>query len=63
MNKTLAIVGGSGLYDLTCFQNINSYEISTPWGMPSDKIYELSYETTKILFSTKTRLFSHPLSI
>ena len=43
MNKTLAIVGGSGLYDLTCFENIKSYEISTPWGMPSDKIYELNY--------------------
>jgi 5'-methylthioadenosine phosphorylase len=50
MNKTLAIIGGSGLYDLTCFQNINSYEISTPWGMPSDKIYELNYETTKFFF-------------
>jgi len=50
MNKTLAIIGGSGLYDLTCFQNINSYEISTPWGKPSDKIYELSYETTKFFF-------------
>ena len=50
MNKTLAIVGGSGLYDLTCFENIKSYEISTPWGMPSNKIYELSYETTKFFF-------------
>jgi 5'-methylthioadenosine phosphorylase len=50
MNKTLAIIGGSGLYDLTCFQSINSYEISTPWGMPSDKIYELNYETTKFFF-------------
>ena len=50
MNKTLAIVGGSGLYDLTYFHNINSYEISTPWGMPSDKIYELSYETMKFFF-------------
>lgn len=50
MRKTLAIVGGSGLYDLTYFNNINSYEISTPWGMPSNKIYELSYETTKFFF-------------
>ena len=50
MNKTLAIVGGSGLYDLTCFENIKSYEISTPWGMPSNKIYELSYEKTKFFF-------------
>ena len=50
MNKTLAIVGGSGLYDLTCFENIKSHEISTPWGMPSNKIYELNYETTKFFF-------------
>ncbi len=50
MNKTLAIVGGSGLYDLTSFENIKSYEISTPWGMPSNKIYELNYETTKFFF-------------
>jgi len=50
MKKTLAIVGGSGLYDLTYFHNINSYEISTPWGIPSDKIYELSFETTKFFF-------------
>jgi 5'-methylthioadenosine phosphorylase len=50
MNKTLAIVGGSGLYDLTCFENIKSHEISTPWGMPSNKIYELSYEKTKLFF-------------
>ena len=50
MNKTLAIVGGSGLYDLTCFENIKSHEISTPWGMPSNKIYELSYETIKFFF-------------
>jgi len=50
MNKTLAVIGGSGLYDLTCFQNLNSHEISTPWGMPSNKIYELNYETTKFFF-------------
>jgi len=50
MNKTLAIVGGSGLYDLTCFEKIKSHEITTPWGMPSNKIYELNYETTKFFF-------------
>ena len=61
MNKTLAIVGGSGLYDLTCFENIKSYEISTPWGMPSNKIYELSYETTKFFFLPRNGYF-HTIS-
>lgn len=34
----LAFIGGSGLYDLPDIENIESQEISTPFGCPSDKI-------------------------
>lgn len=50
MTQTLAIVGGSGLSDLANFEIINTHEITTPWGMPSDKIFELSYESLKFYF-------------
>ena len=53
MNKTLAIVGGSGLYDLTCFEKIKYHEITTPWGMPSNKIYELKKLIDSILKNPK----------
>ena len=34
----LAIIGGSGLYDVEEFKERELIEIDTPWGNPSDKI-------------------------
>ena len=50
MNKKLAIVGGSGLYDLSNFQNVKAHKISTPWGMPSSEIFELRYKAYTFCF-------------
>ena len=37
-NNKLAIIGGSGLYDVEEFKNRELLDIKTPWGDPSDKI-------------------------
>ncbi len=36
--ETLGIIGGSGLYELSGLENIESAEVETPWGKPSDTI-------------------------
>ena len=38
MTNKLAIIGGSGLYDVEEFKDRELLEINTPWGNPSDKI-------------------------
>ncbi len=34
----LAIIGGSGLYDIEEFDKRELIDINTPWGKPSDQI-------------------------
>ena len=34
----LAIIGGSGLYDVEEFKDRELLDFDTPWGKPSDKI-------------------------
>ena len=34
----IGVIGGSGLYDLSDFEDAESVEFQTPWGSPSDKI-------------------------
>ena len=34
----LAVIGGSGLYDMTGLSNVESIHIDTPFGKPSDAI-------------------------
>ena len=46
----LAIIGGSGLYNIEGLSNIESLKINTPWGDPSD-------ELTKALFKSKEVVF------
>ena len=36
----LAIIGGSGLYDVEEFKEREFLKISTPWGQPSDEIFK-----------------------
>ena len=37
-NNKLAIIGGSGLYDVEEFKEREFLNIKTPWGYPSDHI-------------------------
>ena len=42
INK-LAIIGGSGLYDVEEFKKRELLDIETPWGKPSDQILKTKY--------------------
>ena len=46
----LAIIGGSGLYDVEEFKKENLLEISTSWGKPSDKILKTNYKNKEVYF-------------
>ncbi len=49
INK-LAIIGGSGLYDVEEFENRELLDVTTPWGKPSDKILKTRYKNKEIYF-------------
>ena len=50
----LAIIGGSGLYDVEEFKNRELLDLSTPWGKPSDQILKTNYNDKEVFFFTKT---------
>ena len=47
INK-LAIIGGSGLYDVEEFQNRELLDINTPWRKPSDEILKTNYKNKEV---------------
>ena len=49
-NNKLAIIGGSGLYDVEEFEERKFVKIDTPWGKPSDKILKTRYNDKEIFF-------------
>ncbi len=49
-NSILAIIGGSGLYDVEEFKDRELVRLNTPWGKPSDDILKTSYNGKKIYF-------------
>ena len=49
-NNKLAIIGGSGLYDVEEFNDRELIKLKTPWGDPSDKILKTKYKTKEIFF-------------
>ncbi len=49
-NNKLAIIGGSGLYDVEGFKDREFIKIDTPWGKPSDDILKTSYNNKEIYF-------------
>jgi len=49
-NNKLAIIGGSGLYDIDEFKEREFLKLETPWGKPSDKILKTKYNDKEILF-------------
>ena len=50
LKNKLAIIGGSGLYNIEGLSNVESLKMKTPWGDPSD-------ELTKALFKSKEVIF------
>ena len=49
MNK-LAIIGGSGLYNIDEIKHHKWITIDTPWGKPSDQILEANIENKIVYF-------------
>jgi 5'-methylthioadenosine phosphorylase len=49
-NNKLAIIGGSGLYDVESFKDREFIKIDTPWGKPSDDILKTRYNNKEIYF-------------
>ena len=49
-NNKLAIIGGSGLYDIEEFKDRELLDIKTPWGMPSDKILKANLKAKEVYF-------------
>ncbi len=49
-NNKLAIIGGSGLYDVEEFKDRELLNINTPWGKPSDQILKTSYYNKEVYF-------------
>ena len=46
----LAIIGGSGLYDIEEFKNRELLDLNTPWGKPSDQILKTNYNNREVYF-------------
>ena len=46
----LAIIGGSGLYDVEEFKDREFLDLLTPWGKPSDKILKTKYDNKEVYF-------------
>ena len=46
----LAIIGGSGLYDVEEFKDREMLSIDTSWGKPSDQILKTKYNTNEVYF-------------
>jgi len=49
-NYKLAIIGGSGLYDVEDFENREFLDLDTPWGKPSDQILKTNYNSKEVYF-------------
>ena len=47
INK-LAIIGGSGLYDVEEFDSRELLDLDTPWGKPSDQVLKTNYKQYNI---------------
>ncbi len=50
MTNKLAIIGGSGLYDVEEFKDREFLDVKTSWGNPSDKILKTEYKGKEVYF-------------
>lgn len=48
--STIAVIGGSGLYDLDMLENVKEHAVETPYGPPSDPIIEGTLVGRRMLF-------------
>ena len=46
----LAIIGGSGLYEIEGLENTKWKSLTTPWGKPSDEILNFKYKEKEVFF-------------
>lgn len=46
----IAIIGGSGVYDVSLFDNVRQIEVDTPFGKPSDSITVGDFGEKKVCF-------------
>ena len=49
-NNKLAVIGGSGLYDVEEFKDRELIKLDTPWGKPSDDILKTLYNNKEVYF-------------
>ena len=49
-SNKLAIIGGSGLYDVEDFKDRELLDLNTPWGKPSDQILKTKYNNKDVYF-------------
>ena len=49
-NNKLAIIGGSGLYDVESFKDRELLNLNTPWGNPSDQILRTIHNNKEVYF-------------
>ena len=49
-NNKLAIIGGSGLYDVEEFKDRELLDLRTPWGNPSDQILKTCFKEKEVYF-------------
>ena len=49
-NNKLAIIGGSGLYDVEEFKDRELIDLNTPWGKPSVQILKAIYKNKEVYF-------------
>ena len=52
MSNKLAIIGGSGLYDVEEFKDRELIDLNTPWGKTSDKILKTKFLKKEVFFSS-----------
>ena len=53
MKNKLAFIGGSGLYEIEDFNNIEKIKIETPWGIPSDNIIKTKVKEKEFFFLSR----------
>ena len=49
-NNKIAIIGGSGLYDVEEFKDRELIKLNTPWGEPSDEILKTKFNNKEVYF-------------
>ena len=52
-NNKLAVIGGSGLYDIEEFKERELIKLDTPWGKPSDDILKTKYNNKEVYFLSR----------